>query len=151
MTAARLGQAERAPAAGFFGLDQPLVSKLLQGRVDGARAGPPGAAAALFDLGHDLVPVARALAQQCQDRGTDIAAAGLRPARKSGRPWPPAAPRPTGTARPLPETARPALAPAPRPAPPARAWRTCQHAQGVPEVTGKGVNTVSRVGEPDVE
>src|SRR6516165_10530036 len=62
MTAARLGQAERAPAAGFFGLDQPLVSKLLQGGVDSARAGPPGATAALFYLGHDLVPVARALA-----------------------------------------------------------------------------------------
>src|SRR6516165_11805477 len=151
MTAARLGQAERAPAAGFFGLDQPLVSKLLQGRVDGTRAWPPGAVAAIVDLGHDLVPVARALAQQCQDRGADIAAASLRPARRSGRSWPPAAPWPTGTAWPLPETTRPALAPAPRPAPPARACRACQHAQRVPEVTGKGVSTVSGVGEPGVE
>src|SRR6516164_9790219 len=151
MTAARLGQAERAPAAGFFGLDQPLVSKLLQGRVDGARAGPPGAAAALFDLGHDLVPVARALAQQCQDRGTDITAAGLRPARKSGRPWPPAAPRPAGTARPTPETPRPALASAPRPAPPARARRARHHADGAPDVTEKGVSTVSGIEEPAVE
>src|SRR6516225_1690787 len=122
MTAAHVGQPEGAPAAGFFGLDQPLVGKLLQGRVDGARAGPPGATAALFYLGHDLVPVARALAQQRQDRGTDITAAGLRPARKSGRPRPPAAPRPAGTARPVPDTA--------------------------PDLTEKGVSTVSGIEGP---
>src|SRR6516225_11184642 len=151
MTAARLGQAERAPAAGFFGLDQPLVSKLLQGGVDGARAGPPGATAALFDFGHDLIPVARALAQQRQDRGADITAAGLGPARKSGRARPPAAPRPAGTARPVPETGRPAVPPAPRPALPARARRARQHAQGAPEVTEPGVGAAGGIAAPGIE
>src|SRR5690242_12012401 len=151
MTATGLGQAERAPATGLLSLHQSLVGKLLQGGVDRARAGPPGAAAALVDLGHDLVPVARALAQQRQDRGTYIAAAGLRPARKSRRPRPPAAPRPAGTARPLPETGRPGLAPAPRRAPPARARRTRQHAQGVPEVAGKRASTARGISDPGVE
>jgi hypothetical protein len=78
------GEPERAPAAGFLGLDQALVGKLGQGRVDRSRAGPPRPATAFLDLGHDLVTVARALLQQGQDRGADVTAAGLRPAGRAG-------------------------------------------------------------------
>src|SRR5262249_38553391 len=96
---------------------QALVGELLQGRVDRAGTGPPGAAAALLDLGHDLVPVARAFAQQRQDRGAHVAAAGLRPVRRAGRARPPGAPVPAGVARPT-RAAR-----AGRPAGPGARWR----------------------------
>src|SRR5262245_41434762 len=143
--AAVVGEAERAPAAGLLGLDQALVGELLQGRVDRAGAGPPGAAAALLDLGHDLVPVARAFAQQRQDRGAHVAAAGLRPACLAGRARPPAAPVPaevTGSTRsagaarsaragwPLPGAFRASGAPLPRPAAPARAMPAAHPADG---------------------
>src|SRR5262249_24409846 len=73
------------------------------------------------------------------------------PPANPGGPRPPPPPRPAGPAGPPPEPARPALAPAPRPAPPARARRAGQRVQGIPEVTGEGVSTVSGTGEPGVE
>src|SRR5262249_4626018 len=109
-----VGEAERAPAGRLLGLDQPLVGELLQGGVDRAGTGPPGAAAALLDLGHDLVAVARALAQQGQDRRAHVASPGLGPGRRLG--WPGPAPRPARPPRPA-EAARLARDPArPRPA-----------------------------------
>src|SRR6185437_7598264 len=114
-----VGEPERALATGLIGLDQALVGELGQGRVDRSRAGPPGAVAALLDLGHDLVAVARALEQQGQYRGAHVAAARLRPAGRAGwPPWPPSAPS-AGAARsavPLPRTLRPGAPPVPRPA-----------------------------------
>src|ERR1700689_1704321 len=76
-----VGQAERAPAVRLLAHDQALVGELGQRRVDRARAGLPGAAAAFPDLGHDLVARARALQQQRQDRGPHVTAARLGRAR----------------------------------------------------------------------
>src|SRR5579863_9958275 len=101
------GEPERAPAAGLLGLDQSLIGKLGQGRVDRSGTGPPGAAAALLDLRHDLVPVARALQQQGQDRGPDVAAPGLRPAGRALLPGPEPGPWAAEAATPLPRALRP--------------------------------------------
>src|SRR6202034_4033231 len=76
-----VGQAERAPAVRLLAHDQALVSELGERRVDRARAGLPRAAAALPDLGHDLVARTRALQQQRQDRGPHVTAARLGRAR----------------------------------------------------------------------
>src|ERR1700722_14005862 len=120
-----LGQAERAPATGLLTGDQPFVGQQLQGRGDRAGAGPPGAAAALLDLGHDLVTVARAFAQQGQDGRAHVATAGFRPALRGRRAGPPAPRSPeagspeAGRAR-APRTAgaRPSEGPLPRGATP---------------------------------
>src|SRR3984957_19777074 len=64
---ARIGEAECAPSAGSPRDDQAVGGELRQGRVDRARAWPPGATAALIDLGDDLVTVAGAFRQHGQD------------------------------------------------------------------------------------
>src|SRR5215217_8947548 len=83
-----IGQRERTAATAFFCPYQSLILQLLQGRVDRARAGLPGTAAALGDLLDDLVPVQGALSQHGQDRRPNIAAPGLRrpPARTATEP-----------------------------------------------------------------
>src|SRR5919197_3678039 len=93
--------------------DQPLVLELLQRRVHRAGARAPHALAALLELLHDLVAVARLLGEQQQRGGADVAAARLRaadelrPARHAAEPRP-AEERAAGAARP----ARPEAVPA---------------------------------------
>ena len=76
---AGLGQREHAPPVRLFALDQTLVFEELEGRVHGAGARPPGAAAVLFEPLHDLVAVHRLVRQGEQDRRPDVAALGARP------------------------------------------------------------------------
>src|SRR5262249_28067839 len=100
-----VGQGEHPPADRFRPLDQALVAQLRQRRIDRTRARPPGAAAALLDLRHNRVAVARPFAQQSQDRCPHVTAPGLHAAR---RPWrlrrtrPPATPWPAYAAAPVP-------------------------------------------------
>src|ERR1019366_4207184 len=70
-------ECEQLAPVGLLRADQALVLELCQGGVDRAGARPPHAAAALLDLLHDLVAVARLLAQQQQRRRADVAATGL--------------------------------------------------------------------------
>src|SRR5262249_23477798 len=170
--AAVVGEAERAPAAGLLGLDQALVGELLQGRVDRAGAGPPGAAAALLDLGHDLVPVARAFAQQRPDRGAHAAAAAgaaLGPRRRAGGPGPPAPPVPAEVARPpraagsprapgspwagwpLPGALRPSEPALPRPAAPARTVPAAHPADGALDLAQHAGHRTEYLEEAGVE
>src|SRR5215218_261324 len=81
--AALVGQRVRPAALSRLGADEPLVLELLQRRVDGTGARPPDAVGALFDLLHQLVAVARLLAEQHQQRRADVAAAGARAARRA--------------------------------------------------------------------
>src|ERR1700722_13729333 len=120
-----LGQADPASATGLLPGDQPFVGQQLQGRVDRAGAGPPGTAAALLDLGHDLVTVARAFPQQGQDGRAHVATPGFRPARRGRRAGPPGPRTPeagspeAGPARaPRTARARPSEGPLPRGATP---------------------------------
>src|SRR5205085_12306886 len=55
--------------------DEPLVLEELQRRVDGAGAGPPGAAALLVDALDQLVAVAGRFVEDAQQRRADVAAA----------------------------------------------------------------------------
>ena len=72
--AAFVGELEKPLAAFAFGADdEALVDQQLQRRVDGARAGPPQAAAAVGDLLDHLVAVHRTVGQQNQDGRADIA------------------------------------------------------------------------------
>src|SRR5262249_2816821 len=115
---------ECSPASGLLAHDQALVGELGQRGIYRSGTRPPGSAAALLDVGHDLVAVARALPQQRQDRGPNVAAAGLRTPRRAcgtGRsrpphdplsPSPPQTPPPRAPGPPGPRPPRP---PAPRP------------------------------------
>jgi len=79
------GEGEDAAAGLLLGADQPLVLELLERGVDGAGAGPPDAAAALLQLLHDLVAVARLLGEQGQDGGAHVAAPRARAAEERER------------------------------------------------------------------
>src|SRR4029453_18732113 len=73
--AALVGELEGAPSGGLVAVDEPLVLELRERGVDRARAGAPDAAAALLELLHELVAVARLLLEQEQDRRAEVAAA----------------------------------------------------------------------------
>src|SRR5205807_3647390 len=79
--AARVGEREQLASVLLLGADQPLVLQLRERGVDRAGARAPRAAAALLDLLHDLVAVARLLREQQQRRRADVAPAGAPPAR----------------------------------------------------------------------
>ena len=83
-----VGEGEGAPPAVRLGPNQTLVLQLLQRGVDRARARLPCAAAAFGDLLDDLVAVHRLLGEHGQDRGADVAPAGLHspPASAGGGP-----------------------------------------------------------------
>jgi hypothetical protein len=91
-----------APAVLLVGPDHPLVLELLERRVDGAGARAPQALAALLELLHDLVAVARLLGQQEQHGGAQVAAPRLPAAEPlAERPHPrPAEERAAAAARP---------------------------------------------------
>ena len=70
------GEGEEPAAAGLLGADEALVLQLRERGIDRARAGAPGAAAAVLDLLHEPVAVARLLAEQDEQGGADVAAPG---------------------------------------------------------------------------
>ena len=84
------GQPQAAAPALVVDLDQALVLELLDGRVDRARARPPGAAAALGDLLDDLVAVDRLAlgaargGEHVEDGAAHVAAADLGAALVAG-------------------------------------------------------------------
>src|SRR6202040_3276909 len=63
---ARVGESEELAALALLRADQPFVLELLQRWIDRAGARTPDAVAALLDLLHDLVAVARLLGEQQQ-------------------------------------------------------------------------------------
>src|SRR5207247_8742064 len=75
--AAGVGEGEQLAPVGLFRADQPLVLELLKRRIDRAGARAPQALAALLDLLHDLVAVARLLGEQQQGSCARVAAASL--------------------------------------------------------------------------
>jgi hypothetical protein len=79
------GVGELVDGAAFAGLaaDQALVGEELERGVDRAGARAPGALAALLELLHHLVAVARLFAEQEQDGGADVAAAHAPPASEA--------------------------------------------------------------------
>jgi len=83
--AGRVRQGEHAARALLGGLDEALVLQLRQRRVDGAGARAPDALAALLDLLHQRVAVARLLGEEQQDGGADVAARGAAAAGAEGR------------------------------------------------------------------
>src|SRR5215469_2825334 len=124
--AARIGEPERAPAAGLLAHDQALVGELRQRGVHRSGTRTPGSAAALLDLRHDLVAIARAFPQQCQNRGPHVAAPRLRTPRRAcrtRRSRPPAAPLPAEAAAPVARAFPAAGLPVPRRAAPVAARR----------------------------
>ena len=113
--AARVGQGEDPSALGLGRGDQALVGEHLQRRVDRPGAGPPHAAAALGELGDDLVAVHRLLGEQPQDRQPDVSA--TRPGAASTTAVatataPRVEPGPEGRAEPRAEAGRRAAVPA---------------------------------------
>src|SRR4029079_3991790 len=72
--AARIGELEGAPSGALVAAHQALVLELGERGVDRPGARAPDAAAALLELLHELVAVARLLLEQQQDRGADVAA-----------------------------------------------------------------------------
>src|SRR5262249_47344178 len=83
---AGVGQPERLAPVDLLRAHEALVLQLLERGVDRAGAGAPNAFAALLDLLHDLVAVARLLGEQQQRRGTNVPAPRLAPAtpRRAG-------------------------------------------------------------------
>ena len=86
-----VGQGEDPPAVGLGRDDQALVGEHLQRGVDRPGAGPPHAAAALGELGDDLVAVHRLHGEQPQDREAYVSATRPRPSTAASA-------RPTATA-----------------------------------------------------
>ncbi len=84
--AARVGELEQPAAAGVLRADEALVLELRERRVDGAGARAPVAAAAVLDLLHQPVAVARLLGEQDEQRGPDVAAPGARAAAPEAGP-----------------------------------------------------------------
>src|SRR6185437_6058501 len=79
-------------ATGFLAFDKALVGELRKRGIDGTGARPPGAAAALLNIGHDLIAGPRTLLEQGKDRGPHIATASLRVPLSRLRPRPPSRP-----------------------------------------------------------
>ena len=89
--------ANALPCSPRRGRDEPLVLELGERGVDRAGARAPGAGAALLDLLHEAVAVARLLLEQEQDRGADVAASAG--ARGAGRRAGPSRPSPRARRR----------------------------------------------------
>src|SRR5207244_13516655 len=70
--AARVGQVVDVAALARLAADEAFVSEELERGVDRAGARPPGAAASLFELLHQLVAVARLLLEEKQDCGSHV-------------------------------------------------------------------------------
>src|SRR5205814_3847691 len=95
--ATAVGEGEHAAGALLGCLDEALVLQLRERRVDRAGARAPDALAALLDLLHQRVAVARLLGEEQQDGGADVAARGTAAAgaeRRAGRSAPAGAEHP---------------------------------------------------------
>src|SRR3954454_9040076 len=83
--AARVGESEHAAGAFLRRLDKALVLELGERGVDRAGARAPDSLAALLDLLHERVAVARLLGKEQQDGGADVAARCAAAAGAEGR------------------------------------------------------------------
>src|SRR6185312_7951322 len=77
VAAAGVGQREQLAPVALLRADQALVLELLERRVHRAGARAPDSLAALLDLLHDLVAVARLLGEQQQRGRADVATTRL--------------------------------------------------------------------------